>query len=95
MGPDTDARQRLAVGSGDFACDMEAERHSDVDAGHVTNTATAKPIIRDAARRLPATRGCACASAAKHALMTDPALVGPEVRRRLALIIGQYLPKEK
>jgi 5'-methylthioadenosine phosphorylase len=82
----------------DYDCWHETEEDVSIEAVLEiirTNTATAKAIIRDAARRLPATRGCACASAAKHALMTDPALVGPEVRRRLALIIGQYLPKEK
>ncbi|HEY3353280.1 MAG TPA: S-methyl-5'-thioadenosine phosphorylase [Polyangia bacterium] len=58
------------------------------------NVAMAKSIIREAAGRIPRERTCACASAAKWALISDGVTLAPEVRARLALILGKYLPKE-
>ena len=58
------------------------------------NVALAKGIIREAALHVPRERTCACATAAQHALITDPAALTPEVRARLELLIGKYLRKE-
>jgi 5'-methylthioadenosine phosphorylase len=55
------------------------------------NVATARDVVRRAAQAIDAERPCVCASAARGALMTDPAALTPEVRERLALIIGRYL----
>jgi 5'-methylthioadenosine phosphorylase len=57
----------------------------------VKNTATAKAVLRAALRRLPARRGCECADALKHALVTTPELVPEGVKRDLAPIIGKYM----
>ncbi|WP_058868500.1 S-methyl-5'-thioadenosine phosphorylase [Chloracidobacterium thermophilum] len=57
------------------------------------NVATAQRIVRGALRRLAATNPTSpYASALKNAIMTRPDLVFPETRRRLAAIIGKYLP---
>ncbi len=57
------------------------------------NVATAQSIVRGALRRLAATNPSSpYASALKNAIMTRPDLVFPETRRRLAAIIGKYLP---
>jgi 5'-methylthioadenosine phosphorylase len=56
------------------------------------NAATAQAILTAAVAAIPPRRSCPCASALRHALITDPAAIPPEARRRLELIIGRYLP---
>jgi 5'-methylthioadenosine phosphorylase len=56
------------------------------------NAEMAGKTIRDALARLPAERACPCATALKNTLLTDPAAVPEEARRRLALLVGRYLP---
>jgi len=53
------------------------------------NLDLARKIIRQAVLSIPVTRTCGCAAAAKTAVMTDPALIEPAVRKRLALILGE------
>ncbi len=55
------------------------------------NAEMARKTIAAAIPRLPAERTCACASALKNALITDPAAVSEEARRRLDLLVGRYL----
>ena len=55
------------------------------------NVATARKIISLAAGRMPARRECACASALKTAIVTDPKLIPEDARKRLDLLIGKYL----
>jgi len=56
------------------------------------NSANAQVIIRDAARRLAATpRDCKCGSALRHAILTQPAAVPAETKKKLAAIIGKYM----
>ncbi len=55
------------------------------------NAALARQIIRTVMPEIPAEPDPAAASALKNAIMTDPALIDPETRRRLALIIGKYI----
>src|SRR5438093_371125 len=56
------------------------------------NSANAQVIIRDAARRLAATpRDCKCGSALRHAILTQPAAVPAETKKKLAAIIGKYV----
>jgi 5'-methylthioadenosine phosphorylase len=58
----------------------------------LTNAATAKAVLRAAVKGLPdGVRGCECASALSHALITAPELVPPQVKRDLAPIIGKYI----
>lgn len=74
------------------------EGHADVTVDMVIsylnrNVTTAQKIVRGALRRLAATNPASpYASALKNAIMTRPDLVFPETRRRLAAIIGKYLP---
>jgi 5'-methylthioadenosine phosphorylase len=56
-----------------------------------SNMALSKRIIRLAIGRLPATRGCACSSALKNAIVTDPKTIAPDRKERLKLIIGKYI----
>ncbi|HEX8982351.1 MAG TPA: S-methyl-5'-thioadenosine phosphorylase [Ktedonobacterales bacterium] len=58
------------------------------------NVANAQRIIREAARLLPADRSdatCGCATALAHAVMTDQALLTPELRERYRLLLGDAL----
>jgi hypothetical protein len=40
---------------------------------------------------MPETRGCRCGQALTHAIITDPKVVPPATRKRLAAIVGKYL----
>ncbi|MBI4571411.1 MAG: S-methyl-5'-thioadenosine phosphorylase [Chloroflexi bacterium] len=53
---------------------------------------TARSVVAQAARALPATRDCACASALAGAIVTPPELVPDETKRDLAPIIARYMP---
>jgi 5'-methylthioadenosine phosphorylase len=55
------------------------------------NASTARAVLREAVRRLPAPRDCECASALRFALVTRPELVPEQVKRDLAPIIGRYM----
>src|SRR4030095_2790738 len=56
------------------------------------NSATAQVITRDAVRRLAATpRDCKCGAALRHAILTQPAAVPAETKKKLAAIIGKYV----
>jgi 5'-methylthioadenosine phosphorylase len=56
------------------------------------NSANAQVIIRDAVRRLAATpRACKCGGALRHAILTQPAAIPPETKKKLAAIIGKYV----
>jgi 5'-methylthioadenosine phosphorylase len=56
------------------------------------NAAMAQRIIRATIPRVAARkRNCACANALQYAIITDPALVPPELKRDLAPIIGKYI----
>jgi 5'-methylthioadenosine phosphorylase len=57
------------------------------------NIGNAKAVIKKAVASLPAPdeAACGCRRALAGAIMTDPKLIGPAVRKRLALIIGRYV----
>jgi 5'-methylthioadenosine phosphorylase len=56
------------------------------------NSANAQVIIRDAVRRLAATpRDCKCGGALRHAILTQPAAIPAETKKKLAAIIGKYV----
>jgi 5'-methylthioadenosine phosphorylase len=56
------------------------------------NSANAQVIIRDAARRLAMTpRDCKCGGALRHAILTQPAAIPAETKKKLAAIIGKYV----
>lgn len=72
------------------------EEHDDVTVDAVLaiirqNVATARNIIREAARRLGGPAECDCKSALQNAIMTPKEVVPEETKRRLDLIMGKYL----
>ena len=80
--------------STDYDCWHEAEE--DVTVTQVLqvmakNVAKAREVIRHAAGAIAPPRACACPEAAKHAIMTDPAAIPAEVRKRLEVVMGRHL----
>jgi len=59
------------------------------------NAETARKAIVGALPQLAAERTCPCATALQNALLTDPAAIPPETRRRLALLVDRYLKESK
>lgn len=55
------------------------------------NADNAKKTVKLAAGRLPAKRECPCADALGPALVTDPAVIPDEQKRKLALLLGKYV----
>ena len=54
------------------------------------NVAMAKNIIRLAVAEISNDRGCPCASAMQHAVITDKKMIPEEAKQRLAPLIGRY-----
>src|SRR4051812_38368313 len=57
----------------------------------VANANTAQQVIADAVSRLPYERGCECAHALQHAILTRPDAVPARVKQDLAPIVGRYV----
>lgn len=55
------------------------------------NVATARDIIRRAARQLATPRDCGCGEALKYAIMTQRERIPEATRDKLELLIGRYL----
>ena len=55
------------------------------------NIETSKKIIKMAVSRIAETRDCGCAHALETAIVTAPALVSAETKKKLAVIIGKYI----
>ncbi len=55
------------------------------------NAAHAQQIIRETVGLLPDERSCACKDALRDALITDPAKIPAETKKRLSLLIDKYL----
>lgn len=80
----------------DYDCWHESEDDVSVDnvlAVLRQNAAMGQEVVRLASTRLGAgqKRDCVCAEALKMALITDPSAISPEVRERLAPLVGKYL----
>lgn len=56
------------------------------------NATNAQNVLREAIKTLPAERKCKCGSALKHALITDPKVVPAKTKKKLAAILGKYMP---
>jgi len=74
------------------------EGHDDVTVDMIIatlsqNAVTAQAVVADAVARLPVARGCGCGSALGSAIITQPDLIPPDVKRDLAPIIGKYVPE--
>jgi 5'-methylthioadenosine phosphorylase len=79
----------------DYDCwhpDHESVTGAQIIATLNQNAEQAQRVLREAIKGLPREHGCKCASALAHALVTDPKRVSRSTRRRLAAIIGKYLP---
>jgi 5'-methylthioadenosine phosphorylase len=55
------------------------------------NVATARAIIKTAARQAAAARSCPCGEALRYALMTDPERIPEAARKKLDLLLNKYL----
>ncbi|NNG47468.1 MAG: S-methyl-5'-thioadenosine phosphorylase [Deltaproteobacteria bacterium] len=55
------------------------------------NVENSKRIIRDVAERLPGKGGCGCGETLRYAIITDPKKIPAAARKRLSLLIGNYL----
>jgi len=55
------------------------------------NATNAQNVLREAIRNVPSARTCKCASALRHAILTDPKVVPAQTKKNLAAIIGKYL----
>ncbi len=55
------------------------------------NSENVQRLIKTTLRGLPDQFDCSCQSALKNALITDPAVIPPETKERLKLIIGKYV----
>jgi len=56
------------------------------------NTQTAQEAIRHLLKNLPEERSCTCDQALASAIITNPAVIPPETRQKLDLLVGKYLP---
>ncbi|MSQ32927.1 MAG: S-methyl-5'-thioadenosine phosphorylase [Dehalococcoidia bacterium] len=79
----------------DYDCWHESEEPVSVELvvqNLLSNVAVSQEVLRRAIPHLPASRTCPCASALKNAIITAPAAIPVDVKRRLAPLIGKYLP---
>ena len=78
----------------DYDCWHEAEESVNIEmviANLQQNVSRAKSIIRTAVARIPQKRECGCAQALKDAIITAPDKISDNMKRELALLIGQYI----
>ncbi|HOW27976.1 MAG TPA: S-methyl-5'-thioadenosine phosphorylase [Elusimicrobiota bacterium] len=55
------------------------------------NVDNVKRLIRQALPRLERKRTCACSSALRYAIFTNPKAMNPKIRKKLDLLIGRYV----
>jgi len=78
----------------DYDCWHEEEQAVSVEmliAHLMKNSENVQRLIKKTLRELPDKFECNCQSALKNALITDPAVIPPETKERLKLIIGKYV----
>ncbi|MGC2162919.1 MAG: S-methyl-5'-thioadenosine phosphorylase [Silvibacterium sp.] len=76
--------------------DCWREGHDDVTVDQIVavlhqNAANACKVVKAAVAAMPRERNCACASALKFAMLTDPKTIPAATRRKLDLLVGKYL----
>lgn len=84
----------LAMGT-DYDCWHDAEEDVTVEAVIQVlraNAACANAIVKTLANLLPETSDCDCLRAAQFAIMTAPEKISSEVKERLRVLYGHYLP---
>ena len=55
------------------------------------NSENAQRLVSQTVSLLPETFDCGCQHALKNAIITDPAAIPPETKKRLKLIVGKYI----
>ena len=55
------------------------------------NVAVVQEAIRNLVKQLPAEKTCTCENALANALITNPAVIPPETRQKLSLLVNKYL----
>ncbi len=78
----------------DYDCWHESEESVSVELvvqNLLRNVAVSKEVLRRAIPQLPVSRACPCASALQNAIITAPAAIPVDVKRKLAPLIGKYL----
>ena len=78
----------------DYDCWRQAEQPVTVEMiiGNLTkNVAASKELLRSVIPYLDGDRDCACATALKDAIITPPAAVQEEFKRKFAPIVGRYV----
>jgi 5'-methylthioadenosine phosphorylase len=57
------------------------------------NAANAAKVVKAAVAAIsaPGSRSCSCASALKYAMLTNPAVIPAETKKKLDLLVGKYL----
>ncbi len=76
--------------------DCWREGHDDVTIDQIVavlhqNADNAAKVVKAAVAAMPADRNCACASALKYAVLTDPKVIPAATREKLALLLDKYL----
>ncbi|WP_446745767.1 S-methyl-5'-thioadenosine phosphorylase [Silvibacterium acidisoli] len=59
------------------------------------NAANAAKMVKAAVANMPKERTCACTSALKYAVLTDPKVIPAATREKLDLLLGKYLNEAK
>jgi len=78
----------------DYDCwhpDHDAVTVAEIIDNLVKNAENAAKVVAAAVATMPAGRSCKCGSALKHALLTNPAAVPEETKKKLELLVGKYL----
>jgi 5'-methylthioadenosine phosphorylase len=82
----------------DYDCWHESEAAVTVEAVLATlekNVELAKRVLRAVLPVAAEPRGCLCARALEHAVLTAPRRIPTATRKRLSLLIGRYLPRRR
>lgn len=78
----------------DYDCWRESEEAVTIDMviqNLLKNTENAKRILKAALPRIGKERKCACMEALKYAIVTPGKVIPPKTKKKLDLIIGQYI----
>jgi len=57
------------------------------------NAQNAAKVVRAAVAAIPAERTCACATAAKYAVMTQPDAIPAAAKEKLRVLFGKYIER--
>ena len=78
----------------DYDCwhpEHDAVTVNDIIANLTQNAGSARKLVAEAVRTMPAARECKCGSALSHALITDRKSIPDATRKKLELLVGKYL----